>query len=325
MNTNCNPPQIANGNDFDFHYRPKYTDTSGNVVDMNVSDIENMKVSLKREYGGEYVLDSTNYHIEDNILVIEVRQKLKLENGVYSVVVKGVYLGLAIYRDPVGVRIVESINKESSGSCGCGLTIQKLDIVDNLGVIKVINSGGGTDAVWGSIKGNIDNQTDLIEKFKKIEESIPTNTVTSEQLKAVEDKIPTDYVTPEELNVVKESIPTDTVTTEQLQEVKDLIPEDTVTSEQLQAVEDKIPTNYASKEELEQVQQSIPSIEGLATETFVKNGYTTKEEASEIRELIPSLDGLATEVYVQNYVSSVVGDISTALTGIQSLVDELNS
>lgn len=35
-----------------------------------------------------------------------------------------------------------------------------------------INIGG----VWGQIAGNIDNQTDLIEKFDEVESSIPTKT-----------------------------------------------------------------------------------------------------------------------------------------------------
>ena len=53
----------------------------------------------------------------------------------------------------------ESVRKQCESQ---GVKV-KVDIVDGKGVIA--RGGGGGDAVWGSIAGNINNQTDLNKEF----------------------------------------------------------------------------------------------------------------------------------------------------------------
>lgn len=81
-------------------------------------------------------------------------------------------------------------------------------------------------------------------------------------------------------------------------------------------IEDYVPVNlepYALKTD-------VPSVEGLATETFVKNaiaeaelndkevdltGYATKDELSAVEAKIPSLEGLATETFVTEAINNI--------------------
>ena len=74
----------------------------------------------------------------------------------------------------------------------------------------LIGSGGATEAVWGTIKGDIENQTDLIEKFNSISSIDTSNLATKEELDTKANK--TDVYTKSEIDsknyLTSESDPT---------------------------------------------------------------------------------------------------------------------
>lgn len=78
--------------------------------------------------------------------------------------------------------------------------INTVNILDVQGDVRLATAGGGGGgASWGSITGDIDNQTDLIEKFDEVETSIPTKTSDLTNDSGFISSIPSQYITETEL------------------------------------------------------------------------------------------------------------------------------
>ena len=82
------------------------------------------------------------------------------------------------------------------------LSLEKQNVVSELEVNRanVILGNGNTEAIWGTIQGDIDNQLDLIEKLDSISESIPDISLlaTKEEVDTKANKI--DVYTKEEID-----------------------------------------------------------------------------------------------------------------------------
>lgn len=82
------------------------------------------------------------------------------------------------------------------------LSLEKQNVVSELEVNRanIILGNGNTEAIWGTIQGDIDNQLDLIEKLDSISESIPDISLlaTKEEVDTKANKI--DVYTKEEID-----------------------------------------------------------------------------------------------------------------------------
>ena len=162
----------------------------------------------------------------------------------------------------------------------------------------LIGSGGATEAVWGTIKGDIENQTDLIEKFNSISSIDTSNLATKDELDTKANK--TDVYTKSEIDsknyLTSESDPTVPDWAKQPNKP-------TYTAREVGALPDTtvIPdiSPLATKEEL------ASSLNGKAdkTEVYTKSeidnkGFLTEHQSLEnyaLKTDIPDISNLATK------------------------------
>jgi hypothetical protein len=110
-----------------------------------------------------------SYEIAENELIVRVTTDMAPFLCKYRLAIKGVYRGENIDRNPLVFEIVSNVEDENqSGGCA--------EIEVNPVIIKTNFVVGGNpvpvDVVWGGITGEIDDQTDLIDRFNQIEENV---------------------------------------------------------------------------------------------------------------------------------------------------------